>query len=100
MGSGAHLLVVGSEPPYEQGLREVVCYQRGVRLRGDGPDHGEALSSCLGFIKQFLEELFSETELPAYKILGKVGGHEKRVGALTSDPLCSERARTRLPVVT
>src|SRR5215212_7954922 len=53
MGSGAHLLVVGSEPPYEQGLREVVCYQRGVRLRGDGPDHGEALSSCLGFIKQF-----------------------------------------------
>src|SRR5215207_2393541 len=53
MGSGENLLVVGSEPPYEQGLREVVRYQRGVCLRGDGSNHGEALSSCLGFIKQF-----------------------------------------------
>jgi hypothetical protein len=52
--------MVESEPKDEQGLREVVCYQRGVRLRGDGPDHGEALSSCLGFIKQFLEGSFSE----------------------------------------
>src|SRR5215217_3415956 len=54
MGSGENLLVVGSEPPYEQGLREVVRYQRGVCLRGDGSNHSEALSSCLGFIKQFL----------------------------------------------
>src|SRR5215208_6003171 len=60
MGSGAHLLVVGSEPPYEQGLREVVRYQRGVCLRGDGSNHGEALSSCLGFIKQFLAEICTE----------------------------------------
>ncbi len=43
LGSRAHLLVVESEPAYEQGLREVVRYQRGVYLRGDESDHGQTV---------------------------------------------------------
>ena len=72
MGSGENLLVVGSEPPYEQGLREVVRYQRGVCLRGDGSNHGEALSSCLGFIKQFQKGSSRKPAVPkvaTYRIL-------------------------------
>jgi len=38
-----------------------VCYQRGVHLHGDDSAHGETISQCLRFIRQFLEEFFSET---------------------------------------
>src|SRR5215208_4563050 len=49
-------------------LREVVCYQRGVHLHGDDSAHGETVSQCLRFIRQFLEGSFSETctHTPAY----------------------------------
>jgi hypothetical protein len=53
--------VAFSEPQDEQGLREVVRHQRGVRLRGDGTFDAEALSSLMRLFGQFLEEFFSET---------------------------------------
>ena len=88
--------MVGSESQDEQGLRKAVRNERSVHPRGDDTSDGEALSSCLGFIKQFqkgysrkpvfihpytlrylgvgkracspgfLEEFFSETGLPVY----------------------------------
>ena len=47
VGGGAHLLLVGTEPPYEQGLRTVTREERGVRLRGDESLDGEAFSSLM-----------------------------------------------------
>ncbi len=49
-----HLRVAEPEPADEQGLREVVRYQRGVHLRCDEEAHGEAIGSCLGIIRQAL----------------------------------------------
>ena len=44
--------------------------QRGVRLRGNDKAHGEAIGARLGIIRQALEEVFSETQLPEIPFLG------------------------------
>ena len=45
LGCGTHLLLAEPESAFEQGLREVVRHhERGVRLRCDDSDHGEAVS--------------------------------------------------------
>ena len=53
VGGGAYLLLVGTEPPYEQGLRTVSRDERGVRLRGDESLDGEAFSSHMRLFRQF-----------------------------------------------
>jgi transposase len=53
MGGGAHVLVVGTEPPYEQGLRKASRNERGVRLRGYDALDGEAFSSLMRLFRQF-----------------------------------------------
>ena len=44
LGSGTHLRLVEPEQEDEQGLREVVRYRRGVRLRGNDSADGETIS--------------------------------------------------------
>src|SRR5215212_10144356 len=63
VGCGADVRLVEPQPQDEQGLRDAVCHQRGVRLRGDGPLDGEAVGSCLGISKQSLEWVFSEVHI-------------------------------------
>jgi transposase len=53
MGGRAYLLVVGTEPSYEQGLRALGCHERDVRLRGDEPLDGEAFGSRMRLFRQF-----------------------------------------------
>ena len=61
VGCGAHLLLTLSEQADEQGLREAVCYRRGVHLCCDDAPDGKAVGPCLGIFKQSLEGVFSET---------------------------------------
>ena len=53
--------MVEPEQKDEQGLREAVLHQRGVRLRGDESTHGEAVDPLMKLFRQFQEEVFSET---------------------------------------
>jgi putative transposase len=45
------------QPSDEQGLREIVCHQRGIRLRSNDALDGKAASPCLGIFKQSLYAL-------------------------------------------
>jgi transposase len=56
VGCGADVRLVVPQPQDEQGLREAVRHQRGIRLCGDGTLDGEAVGSCLGISKQSLRE--------------------------------------------
>src|SRR5215217_3462380 len=53
VGGRAHLLLVGSEPPYEQGLRAFGCHERSVHLRCDESLDGETFSSLMKLFRQF-----------------------------------------------
>src|SRR5215217_1655498 len=55
VGGRAHLLLVGSEPPYEQGLRAFGCHERSVHLRCDESLDGETFSSLMRLFRQFLD---------------------------------------------
>src|SRR5215212_8331504 len=55
VGCGADVRLVVPQPQDEQGLREAVRHQRGIRLCGDGTLDGEAVGSCLGISKQSLK---------------------------------------------
>jgi hypothetical protein len=63
VGCGANVRLVVPQPQDEQGLREAVRHQRGIRLCGDGTLDGEAVGSCLGISKQSLELFFCELRL-------------------------------------
>ena len=66
VGRGANVRLVVPQPQNEQGLREAVRHQRGVRLRGDGALDSEAVSSYLRIYQTVSEEFFSESGLPVY----------------------------------
>src|SRR5215211_549913 len=57
VGGGEDVFVALSEQADEQGLREVVRERGGLRLRGDDPVNGEAVSPFLRISKQFLHAL-------------------------------------------
>ena len=52
LGGGAHVCLAFAQPAHEQGLREAVRDERGVRLRGDDSADGEAVGPCLGLFGQ------------------------------------------------
>src|SRR5215212_6913768 len=96
VGCGADVRLVVPQPQDEQGLREAVRHQRGIRLCGDGTLDGEAVGSCLGISRQFLERLFSEVgaRLPSgasCPLLGKRRNrrpmNSKEVHLVSEDPL-------------
>jgi hypothetical protein len=64
VGGGANLLLVGTEPPYEQGLRAPGCHERGVRLCGDESLDGEAFGSLMRLFRQFRKGVLQSTHSP------------------------------------
>ncbi len=66
----AHLLLALSEQTDEQGLREVVCERRSVRVHGYDPADGEEVGPCLRISKQFRKENFRKFR---YEILHNSG---------------------------
>src|SRR5215216_2997092 len=54
LGGRKDLRVVVPQPSHEQGLREIVCHRRGVRLCSHDTLDGKAASPCLGIFKQSL----------------------------------------------
>src|SRR5215218_5186409 len=57
VGGRAHLLLVGSEPPYKQGLRAFSYHERSVHLRCDESLDGETSSSLMRLFRQFQGEV-------------------------------------------
>ncbi len=54
---GAHVLVAGTKPQDEQGLRAAAGEWRSLRLRGDEPPDGEAFGSLMTLFRRFQAEV-------------------------------------------